>query len=124
MPASCRVAAVPTEQIDRQPEGQQATEELLQVARDRLRFNVQGMLLRVVSSGERGRLYRDVIIPQAEESLASAEAAYTTNRLGFLDLLDAERTLFEARLAYHRQVSDSWIALAELESAVGKRYPE
>lgn len=105
-------------------ESQQAAEELLEAVRDGLRYNVQEMLLQVVSSGERGRLYHDVIIPQAEESLASAEAAYTTDRLGFLDLLDAERTLFQARLAYHRLVSDGWIALADLESAVGKRLPE
>jgi len=100
-----------------------ATEGLLEATRHRLRFEIQETLLRVVSSGERGQLYRDVIIPQAEESLASAEAAYTTDRLGFLDLLDAERTLFQARLAAHRLVSDLWIALADLESAVGTRFP-
>jgi outer membrane protein, heavy metal efflux system len=104
-------------------ESQQADEGLLRAARDRLRFNIQEGLLRVESSGERGRLYRDTIIPQAEESLASAESAYTTNRMDFLDLLDAERILFQSRLAYHRLVSDFWIALAEVEAAVGKRFP-
>ncbi len=64
-----------------------------------------------------------MIIPQAEESLASAEAAYTTDRLRFLDLLDAERILFQSRLVYHRLVSDGWIALAALERAIGQAYP-
>jgi outer membrane protein TolC len=105
-------------------ESQRANEELLVAVRNRLRFDVQEAALRLDSLGERGRLFRDVIIPQAEESLASAEAAYTTNRLGFLDLLDAQRILFQSRLAYHRLVSDLWIALADLELAVGKPVPD
>jgi outer membrane protein TolC len=63
-----------------------------------------------------------VIIPQAEESLASAEAAYTTDRLDFLNLLDAERVLFQSRLSFHRLVSDMWIALADLELSVGESF--
>jgi outer membrane protein TolC len=90
---------------------------------NQLRFEGKDAWLRVESSGERARLYRDVIIPQAEESLASAEAAYSTNRLGFLDLLDAERVLFETRLVYRRLISDVWLALAELELALGRPYP-
>jgi outer membrane protein TolC len=104
-------------------ESRRANEELLHAVRDRLRVDIQEAMLRIDSLGERGRLFSEVIIPQAEESLASAEAAYTTNRLGFLDLLDAQRVLFQSRLAYHRLVADLWIALADLELAVGKPQP-
>ena len=99
-------------------ESERANKELLLAVRDRLRFDVQDALLRIDSLFERAELYRDVIIPQAEESLASAEAAYATDRLGFLDLLDAERILFQSRLAYHRLVSDLWIVHSDLELAV------
>ncbi|NIM61101.1 MAG: TolC family protein [Acidobacteria bacterium] len=104
-------------------ESGRANEELLAAVRDRLRFDVQESLVQLESLGERGRLYLDVIIPQAEESLASAEAAYTTARLGFLDLLDAERILFQSRLAYHRLVADTWVALANLEFAIASPFP-
>jgi outer membrane protein TolC len=104
-------------------ESRRANEELLQAVRDGLRFDTQEALLRLESLNERGLLYRDVIIPQAEESLASAEAAYGTDRLGFLDLLDAERILFQSRLAYHRLVSDIWVALADLELAIAAPFP-
>jgi outer membrane protein TolC len=104
-------------------ESERANEELLQAVRDRLRFDVQDALLRLESLSDRGRLFRDVIIPQAEEALASAEAAYMTDRLGFLDLLDAERILFQSRLSFHRLVSDFWIALADLELSVGEPFP-
>jgi outer membrane protein TolC len=104
-------------------ESEQTHLELLNAVRDQLRFDIQEAVLRLDSLGERARLFGAVIIPQAEESLGSAEAAYTTDRLGFLDLLDAERVLFESRLSYHRLVSDFWIALADLEFSVGESFP-
>jgi len=104
-------------------ESERADRDLLTAVQDRLRYDVQQSTLEVDSLRERGQLYREVIIPQAEESLASAEAAYTTDRLGFLDLLDAERVLFQSRLTYHRMVTDLWIALADLELAAARPIP-
>jgi outer membrane protein TolC len=104
-------------------ESLQSSQLSLQDTMDRLRFEVQESVLRLESFDERARLYRDVLIPQAEESLASAEAAYTTNRQDFLDLLDAERILFQVRLTYHRLLSDYWMALADLERGLGRRFP-
>jgi len=104
-------------------ESERANRDLLAAVRDRLRYDVQQATLQLDSLSERGRLYLEVIIPQAEESLASAEAAYTTDRLSFLDLLDAERVLFQSRLAYHRLVTDLWIALADLELATARPFP-
>ena len=104
-------------------ESEQAHARMLESVRDRLRFEIQESLLRVESLAERCRWFRDVIIPQAEESLASAEAAYAADRLGFLDLLDAQRTLFRSRLSYHQMVSDLWVALADLERSAGEPFP-
>jgi signal transduction histidine kinase/outer membrane protein TolC len=96
----------------------------LESTRDGLDFAIQDAVLRLESSAERADLYWEVIVPQAGESLASAEAAYTTGRQGFLELLDAERVLFEARLAHRRLVADWWIAAADLERALGRAFPE
>jgi len=100
-----------------------SSQDRLSTDQNRLRFLVQESMLRIESLGERCRLFDEVLILQAEESLASAEAAYTTNRLGFLDLLDAERVLFQVRLTYHRLVSDFWMAMTDLEFATGQRFP-
>jgi len=100
-----------------------AKERALESTRDRLQYAVQESVLRLESIDERARLYRDVIVPQAEEALASAEAAYTTNRQSLLDLLDAERVLFQARLTYTRLLADQWIALADLEYGLGRSFP-
>lgn len=100
-----------------------AERDSLVALQDRLRYDIQRATLEIDSLSERGRLYLEVIIPQAEESLASAESAYTTDRLSFLDLLDAERVLFQSRLAYHRLVADLWIALSDLELAAARPIP-
>ncbi len=95
----------------------------LERSQDRLTHGVQDSLIRIESLGERARLYGELLIPQAEESLASSEAAYTTNRQTFLDLLDAERVLFQVRLMYHRLLSDYWIALTDMEETVARPFP-
>jgi len=64
------------------------------------------------------RLLSGVLLAQAEEALASAEAAYTTGELGALDLRDAEHVLFEVRTAAERSRADHALALAELEGAL------
>ena len=54
----------------------------------------------------------------------AAEAAYTTGRLGFLDLLDAQRVTFQSRLALQRLRADRWIAATDLEKSLGRPFPQ
>jgi len=68
-------------------------------------------------------LYRDTLLPKADQSLASLLALYQAGRGGFLDILDAERTLLEFRLAQQRAAADSAIALAQLDMIVGRPVP-
>jgi outer membrane protein TolC len=103
--------------------GVRSSELQLEQSKDRLRYGIQEALVRVQSRSERLRLYRELIIPQAEQSLASAETAYTNNRQDFLDLLDAQRVLFQARLTTHRLMADYWVAMADLERGLGRAFP-
>lgn len=64
--------------------------------------------------------YRTTVIPQAESALRSAESAYQSDRAGFLDLLDAGRSLITARLESARHEADFERALAALSRAVGR----
>jgi cobalt-zinc-cadmium efflux system outer membrane protein len=91
--------------------------------RDDLLFLFRDALHRQEESAQRARLYEEVIIPQAEASLGSAEAAYATSRIDFLELLDSERVLFQVRLTYHQLLTDHWTALADLEYSLGTAYP-
>ncbi len=64
------------------------------------------------------------MIPQAEQVLESSEAAYETGKLTFLELLDSERFLLSVRYGYARIRSDYLIAQANMERALGTRFPE
>jgi len=68
---------------------------------------------------DRHRLLAEVLAVQAGESLHSAEAGYAAGTHEALDLLDAERTLLDVRIATARARTDYQIALARLEGALG-----
>ena len=68
---------------------------------------------------EQIRLYDDVLLIQASQSLNSAESAYAAGTVGALDLLDAERVLLQIRIAAERVRADLEIVYARLEGVIG-----
>ncbi len=68
-------------------------------------------------------LYRNTLVPEARQSLHSTEAAFRAGASGFLDLIDAERTLLDFELSYERALSNRAQRLAELEKLVGRSIP-
>ncbi|MGB7582493.1 MAG: TolC family protein [Sedimentisphaerales bacterium] len=64
-------------------------------------------------------LYRETLIPKAEEQLRSSEAAYREGNGDFNALLDAQRVLMDYRLSYQRALADNRQKLAELEMLAG-----
>jgi outer membrane protein TolC len=68
-------------------------------------------------------LYRDTLIPKATESLRASLTGFEAGTIGFLDLLDTERTLLEFQLSLARARADRAQALARLEALVGGALP-
>ena len=66
------------------------------------------------------RIYRLTLMPQTEERVESARAAYQTARVDFLTLIDSLTSLEDVRLKRYRAVRDYQQALADLERAVGQ----
>jgi len=64
-------------------------------------------------------LYKNSIIPQADASLKSALIAYGANQTDFLSVLESERILIQFELEFYSAKTDFFIALADLEKAVG-----
>ena len=64
-----------------------------------------------------------MLIPQAEQSRDSSEAAYKTGKVTFLELLDSERVLLNIRYGYAKVKSEYLAALAGMERALGARFP-
>ncbi|MBI5244144.1 MAG: TolC family protein [Elusimicrobia bacterium] len=63
---------------------------------------------------------RTTLLPQAEESLKVAESGYQSDKIGFLDLLDAQRSLLNFKLEYYQYMAEYEARLAELERIVGR----
>lgn len=80
---------------------------------------VNDALLKVESSRERLKLSQETAIPQAEQALASAMAAYRTGKQEFLMLIDIQRMLVMAKLEYHMAVMGLLDSQSQLERAVG-----
>ena len=65
-------------------------------------------------------LIKTGIIPQARQSLESALAAYSVDKIDFLTLIDNQVTLLKWEIKYHRQLTDYEQNLAALEHVVGQ----
>jgi len=87
---------------------------------DQVRFDVQSAHDRLAQGRQVLRLFSERILPAAQESLKSAQANYTTGKIDFLRLLDAERQLNNQRQGYYQAQADYHRRLAELERAVGE----
>ena len=68
-------------------------------------------------------LYRDTLLPKARQAYRIAETDFSTGKAGFNDLIDAQRTLLDLKLAYHRALAERAKALAEIELLVGRAVP-
>jgi outer membrane protein TolC len=64
-------------------------------------------------------LYRDGIIPQAQQSFNSALAGYQVDKVDFLTLFNNLMTLFNYELDFYRVQTERMKSLADLEFAIG-----
>lgn len=70
------------------------------------------------------RLYDDRLIPKAQAALDSARAGYTGGITGFLDLLEAEKTLLDYQLNLAAAEGRRELVLAEMSLIILGRWPE
>jgi cobalt-zinc-cadmium efflux system outer membrane protein len=69
-----------------------------------------------VTAEERTRRYRTEILPTAEKALQQTREGYEVGKLTYLDVLDARRTLSDARVAHVDALAELNLAAQELES--------
>ena len=91
--------------------------------------DAQGMVSAQVSKAlanyqqyrDKSQLFKQGIIPQAGQTVASMLAAYQVNKVDFLNLIRAQITLFNYETGYWKSFSQAKQALAELATAIGRR---
>ncbi len=64
-------------------------------------------------------LYRDALIPKADENVKVIQRSFEAGKSDFLSLIDAERMLLEFQLTYERAVADREQGLSTVEKLVG-----
>ena len=68
-------------------------------------------------------LYRDALIPKADENVKVIQRSFESGKSDFLSLIDAERMLLEFQLTYERAVADREQGLSTVEKLVGGESP-
>ncbi len=76
------------------------------------------MLFMYRESVRNDSLLRDKLVPKAKQSLDAARAGYVNGRAGFLDVIDAQRTLLEFELTGIEARTQRELALASLSLAI------
>jgi outer membrane protein TolC len=89
----------------------------------RLKADLELALYKYRDAGRKINLYKDTLVPKAEQALGVTMEAFMTGSGTSLDLIDAEQTLLELQLAYYRALTDQALRLAEIETLVGRELP-
>ncbi|MDE2700578.1 MAG: TolC family protein [Gemmatimonadetes bacterium] len=97
----------------REVEAQKAAE------RQEIHYEIQRLIIEVRQHRESAELFRSAMLPQAEQSLASALSGYRVDKVDFLTLLNNQVTLLNFEIAHYRHVIEHEKRVADLAAAVG-----
>ncbi len=84
-------------------------------------LEVRENLAKAEAASKSVSIYRDGLLPQAEQAFQSTVAAYQTGTVNFATLLDAQRTVRDVRMGYYKAMVEYEQSMADLERAVGKK---
>lgn len=87
---------------------------------DQVNFQVEEAYQQVRESERAARLYEATILPAARENVKAAQAAYTTGKIPFLSLIEAQRNLVGLRDRYYESLADVYRRRAILERVTGR----
>ncbi len=110
--------------VDRTLASKRSTEAARLDVIDRIGDGVSSAWIRLQAQARIVELYETSVIPQSQQSLEAARSAYRTGSVGFVSVVDNERTLLLNRLALARAEADYGTALADLGAALGVIDPE
>jgi outer membrane protein, heavy metal efflux system len=96
-----------------------ASREQYRSAENRIEFAVEDALQRAKSQQELARLFRDTIIPQAEQTYHVSQGSYTAGTSDFLYVIDNWRKWLVFTIQYYRSMGELERSVADLEQAIG-----
>ena len=91
----------------------------LEAARQQAGLDAQQAYFNAKAAHETLNLYRDTLIPQAQARFEASEAGYRAGRMDFMNLLESERFLLEARIMAAMAEGEAGMQAARLDRALG-----
>ena len=82
-------------------------------------YDVKSLLVKAQTAQRLAELYQTSVLPQAEHALNVTSAGYRADKISFLELLDAIRSLLQFRLEHYEHLAQYEQFKAELERVVG-----
>lgn len=89
------------------------------VAEGRVLTELARVYQRLASIDKEIGALRTILLPGAQSAFDAATKGYQLGKFGFLDVLDAQRTLFQTRTQYLRALADYQRGVSEIERLVG-----
>jgi cobalt-zinc-cadmium efflux system outer membrane protein len=99
----------------------QQAEFKLQAVKNDLVLRLTEAYKNFTAAQDRVTVYTEEILPKAQKALDQTNEGYRQGKFGYLDVLDAQRTLAEAKIAYAAALADLNLSAAELEKLTGTR---
>ena len=84
--------------------------------------NINSSFNNLLSAYNNSTRLKEEIIPESENAYEITRLGYLQGRFAFIDLLDAQRTLFDTEAQYLLELADYYKSLIELESITGKTF--
>lgn len=106
--------------VDQRTAEQLEKEYALQDASNEVVAQINQALTNYQKASEQFSLFKNGIIPQAQQTVASMLAGYRVNKVDFLNLVRSQITLFNYETRYWLALSTAKQSLAELIAAVGE----
>jgi cobalt-zinc-cadmium efflux system outer membrane protein len=93
-------------------------------ARLQLRSALVDAWQRIESSQDEIEMLREEILPALQQAFEAFRYGYGAGKFGFLEVLDGQRTLFNARSRYIDALAAYHRAVAEVERLLGRKLPD
>jgi len=101
-----------------------ATQHEYVAARNRVSFELEDALARVRAQGELAAIFKNTIIPQAQQAYEVSRAAYSAGTSDFLFVIDNWQKWLMFTIQYHRALGELERSVADLEAAIGSSLSE
>lgn len=92
----------------------------LRATRLRLDHDLQQAASQLAVSRNSALTLRETVLPASERALQAATQGFEAGKFNYLDVLDAQRTLFQARIRYLGVVANTWQAATTIDRILGR----